>query len=120
MDLDGLNKCVTNAILRAERLELRSWEAQRAFREVADLEEEIATLAGAQSLEGEIARLGAVTAALSSGEPLRALQLGERYRSEALSDATRAKLDELLREAESEIADAAATAPDAAQGDRHP
>ena len=76
MDLDDLNKSVTNAILQAEALPRGSWEAQHAFREVADLEEEIATIAGAGAVEGEIARLGAVTAAMSAGEPLRAIQLG--------------------------------------------
>jgi hypothetical protein len=76
MDLDDLNKSVTHAILQAEAFPCGSWEAQHAFREVADLEEEIATIAGAGVVEGEIARLGAVTAAMSAGEPLRALQLG--------------------------------------------
>ncbi|NJN00316.1 MAG: hypothetical protein HC793_01155 [Aquincola sp.] len=41
-DLAELNRSVTSTIVRAEALPPGSWEAQRAFREVADLEEEIA------------------------------------------------------------------------------
>jgi hypothetical protein len=103
VNLDQLNRSVTGAILRAEALPTGSWEAESAFREVADLEEEIAAIDGARTAAGEIARLGAVTAALSAGEPLRALQLGERYRSDGLSDGSRAKLAELLDEAVAEI-----------------
>jgi hypothetical protein len=103
MALDDLNKSVTDAILRAEALAPGSWEAQRAFREVADFEEEIATIVGAHTVEGEIARLGAVAAALSAGEPLRAIRLGERYPMDTLSEGARKKLDDLLKEAEAEI-----------------
>jgi hypothetical protein len=103
MGLDDLNRSVTDAILRAEALPPGSWDAERAFREVMDLEEEIATIVGAQTVEGEVARLGAVSAALSAGEPLRALQLSERYLPDALSDSARAKLEDLAREAEAEV-----------------
>ena len=102
MGLDDLNNSVTSAILRAEALPAGSWAAQRAFREVADLEEEIATIVGARTVDGEIARVGAVAAALSAGEPLRAIQLAERY-LDTLSDGARAKLEELAREADAEI-----------------
>ena len=111
MDLAELNRSVTNAIIRAEALPPRTWEAQRAFREVADLEEEIATIIGARTAAGEIARLGAITAALSAGEPLRALQLGERYLADGLSEGSRAKLRELLAEADAEIGRDAISAP---------
>lgn len=111
MDLAQLNHSVTNAILRAEALPAGTWEAERAFRQVADLEEEIATIIGARTAAGEIARLGAVTAALSAGEPLRALQLGERYLADGLSNSSKAKLDQLLAEAEAELERAVAAAP---------
>jgi len=111
MDLNELNRSVTSAILLAESLPAGTWDAQRAFRKVADLEEEIATIVGARTAAGEIARLGAVTAAMSAGEPLRALQLGERYLADGLSDGSRAKLDELLAEAEAEIRRDAMSAP---------
>jgi hypothetical protein len=103
MGLDDLNNSVTNAILRAEALPAGSWAAQRAFREVADLEEEIAAIVGGHTVEGEIARLGAIAAALSAGEPLRAIQLADRFLADTLSDSARAKLDELVREADAEI-----------------
>lgn len=56
---------------------------------------------------GEIARLGAVTAALSAGEPLRALQLAERFLAEGLADEVEAKLRQLANEADAELARAA-------------
>jgi len=57
----------------------------------------------AHDLEGEIARLGAVAAALSASEPLRALQLGEAYIAERLSETASAKLHEMLAEAQKQI-----------------
>ncbi len=111
MDVIDLNESVTTAILRAEALPAGSWEAQRAFREVADLEEEIATIFGARVVEGEIARLGAVAAALSAGEPLRAIQLAVRYQADELSEGAQRKLEELLKEAESEVERQIADAP---------
>jgi len=99
MGLDELNASVTNAILRAEELPPGSWEAQRAFCKVTDLEEEIATIVGAQTVEGAAARLGAVTAALSAGEPLRAIQLAERYLMDALSAGARLRLEETIKDA---------------------
>ncbi len=114
MDLDNLNKSVTHAILQAEAFPRGSWEAQHAFREVADLEEEIATIAGAGVVEGDIARLGAVTAAMSAGEPLRAIQLGGRYLADELSDSARAKLEELVDEANAEIEREAVDGPSVA------
>jgi len=75
MDLDERNRSVASAILRAEATPLASWEAERAFRDVADLEEEIAVIAGAHRVEGEVARLGAVTASMSAGDLVRAVQL---------------------------------------------
>jgi hypothetical protein len=111
MDLDELNAKVTAAILYAESLPLGSMDAQSAFREVSNLEETIAALASANDVEGEIARLGAVSGALSAGEALRALQLARRYGSDALSFAARTKLDELRKEAEIEIERAALNEP---------
>ena len=84
MNLDDLNRRVTNAIVLAESLPAGSRDAWEAFRDVSVLEESIATIVPPDHLEGEIARLGAVTAALSAGEPLRALQLAERFLAEGL------------------------------------
>ena len=67
MSLDALNRRVTNAIIRAESLPPGSRDAWEAFHDVSALEESIATLLPPDDLEGEIARLGAVTAALSAG-----------------------------------------------------
>jgi hypothetical protein len=111
MELDDLNARVTEAILRAERLPQGSEQAEEAFREVGRLEEAITDLTAAHDVEGEIARLGAVTAALSAADPLRALWLGDRYQREGVSPEAAAKLDALRAEAETEIARYASEVP---------
>jgi hypothetical protein len=103
MNLAELSYAVTDAIIRAEALKPGSWEAEAAFREVSDLEQAIAATAGANDVEGEIARVGAVSAALSAREALRAVQLADLYLHDDLSDGARAKLDELRAQAEAEI-----------------
>jgi hypothetical protein len=70
---------------------------------VSALEESIAALVPTDDLEGENARLGAVTAALSTGEPLRALQLAERFLAESLAPEITGKLRQLVKEADAEI-----------------
>ena len=112
MNLDDLNRAVTEAILRAEHLLPGSWEAQAAFREVSEIEEAIAAIVGAKDVEGEIARLGAVSAALSAGEPLRAAQLAECYSRDDLSDGCGTKVDELRKQADAEIQSAAIDSPE--------
>ena len=111
MGLDDLNRSVMRAILHAEALPPGSWEAERAFRDVADLEEGIAAVVGAHTVEGEVARLGAVTASMSAADLVRAVQMAERYLADSLSGSARAKLRELHAEAEAEIARAATAAP---------
>lgn len=111
MNRDELNRRVTNAIVRAEGLPAGSREAWEAFREVSAVEESIATITPPDDLEGEIARLGAVTAALSAGEPLRALQLAERFLAESLAPEVAEKLRQLAKEADAEMARAAADEP---------
>jgi hypothetical protein len=111
MNRDELNRRVTNAIVRAEGLPSGSREAWEAFREVSALEESIATLTAPDDLEGEIARLGAVTAALSAGEPLRALQLAERFLAESLAPEVAEKLRQLGKEADAELVRAISDEP---------
>lgn len=111
MNLDDLNARVTEAILRAERLPKGSDQAQEAFREVGRIEECIAASMPADGLEGEIARLGAVAAALSAAEPLRALFLAERYLAEGVSPEAAAKLEALRAEADADLAEAASRVP---------
>jgi len=111
MELNELNARVTEAILRAERLAAGSDQAREAFREVGRIEESIAVLTPAHDLEGEIARLGAVTAALSAADPLRALWLVDLYLAEGVSPEAAAKLDALRAEADTELAKAASTVP---------
>src|SRR5512143_2221998 len=111
MNLDEWNRRVTNAIIRAESLPAGSQEAWEAFHDVSALEESITMLVPPDDLEGEIARLGTVTAALSAGEPLRALQLAERFLAEGLAPEIAEKLRRLVKEADAELARAAANEP---------
>jgi hypothetical protein len=111
MSSDDLNRRVTNAIVRAESLPAGSREAWEAFHEVSALEESIATITPPDDLEGEIARLGAVTAALSAGEPLRALQLAERFLAENLAPEIAEKLRQLAKESDAELAHAVTDEP---------
>jgi hypothetical protein len=111
MGLDGPYRSATSAILRAEALAPGSWETERAFRYAAELEEGIAAIAGANTVQGEVARLGAVAAAMCAGDLVRAVQLAECYLAEVLSDRSRAKLQELRDEGEAQIARAALSAP---------
>lgn len=103
MDLTELSRAVTDATFRADALKPGSWEAESAFREISDLEQAIAATVGANDVEGEIARVGAVSAALSAREALRAVQLAERYLHDNLSDGAMAMLEELRAQAEAEI-----------------
>jgi pyruvate-formate lyase-activating enzyme len=102
-NLDDLNARVTDAILRAERLPADSFEALAAFREVWQLEAAIASITPPDDVEGEIARVGAVTAALSAREPLKALQLIDQYRHETLAHEVLEKLNTLQAEAQAEL-----------------
>jgi hypothetical protein len=111
MELDDLNAQVTEAILRAERLAAGSDQAQEAFREVGRIEELIAGSTAVHALEGEIARLGAVTAALSAAEPLRALVLVDRYLAEGVSLEAATKLEALRAEADVDLAEVASKVP---------
>jgi hypothetical protein len=113
MNLDELNRRVTNAIIQAESLPAGSREAREAFHHVSTLEESIAALLPPDDLEGEIARLGAVTAALSARDPLRALQLAEQFLAEALAPEVAEKLRGLIEVAGAERAHAATGAPTA-------
>lgn len=103
MDLDDLNMRVTAAILHAERLPAGSDEAQRAFQEVGRIEESIAALTLANDFEGEIARRGAVRAALNAADPRHALGLLDRYLAEDISLEAAASLEALRSKANAEL-----------------
>jgi len=104
-ELRELNKRVTSAIYRAEHLPPGP-EAQVAFREVSGIEEEIARRTAPDILQGSIARRGAVTAALSGGDWLRALRLAEAYLAEPAPAALVGELAALRDEATEELSKA--------------
>jgi len=111
MELAELNDRVTEAILRAESFVPGSFESQQAFRDVSNLEEDIASATTASDVEGAIARLGAVSAAIKAGEYLRALQLGGRYANHLVGFRAHARLLQLIEEAERETERGAADEP---------
>lgn len=111
MSLDDWNRRVTDAIVRAESLPVGSCDAWEAFHEVSKLEESIARIAPSDHLEGEIARLGAVTAALSADEPLRALQLATQFLTENPAPEIAQKFHQLMQQAEEMLDRAAADEP---------
>lgn len=99
MDLVELNRLVTDAITVAESLPKDSPRAWMAFREVSHLEEQIARSTQPGDVEGEIARVGAVAAALRASEPLRAVQLAQTFVGEGLAADVAAKLEAMVDEA---------------------
>ena len=83
MDIDILNTLVTSAIWRAEQLdELGLETSSSAWKEVSELEEELARIMPAKEPEGRIARRGAVHAALKAEDHVRAQDLVQRYAAE--------------------------------------
>lgn len=115
--VDELNRRVTDAIFRAERAE-RLGDARDvwlAYMEVSALEEAIAAELPASETQGAIARRGAVTAALSAQEFVRARELASGFLSDpllpgdlrsqlrALLDEANAAMNELLAGAAPEV-----------------
>lgn len=104
-ELDQLYGRVTSAILLAEKAEGRGsiGQAAAAYLEVSFFEEDIAKLLPASDPEGEIARRGAITAAMSAGQFVRAIELGKQYTLDsAVSAALKQQLDVLRSDAERE------------------
>lgn len=104
-EIDQLYGRVTTAILLAEKAEGRGnlGQAAAAYLEVSFFEEDIAKLLPASDPEGEIARRGALTAAMSAGQFVRAIELGKQYALDsAVSPALKQQLDSLRSDAERE------------------
>lgn len=100
-----LERLVSFAILRAEALVDQRLPARAAWLEVLAVELELAERFPPESIEGGIARAGAVAAALSAGELTKAKQLAERFVAEPELTAERRKaLDRLVREHEEQVA----------------
>lgn len=95
--MNELNVLVSNAIYAAERdVHTTSGEQRAAYREVSQLEAEIAELVPADELEGAIARLGAVRTAVYAGDRERASQLVAQYVAAGVSGELKGQLNALL------------------------
>lgn len=93
-DIETLYPLVTEAIRRAETLtSLGAPGAPTAWLDVSLLEEEISRILPTSDPEGEIARRGAVRAAVTANQPLRARELVSRFSMEP--DVTHALCSEL-------------------------
>ena len=102
--LDDLNARVTNAIFRAEDDDRSGRDSRDSWFLVSTVEAEIAAHMPASSVEGDIARIGAITAALSARAPRRAVELANAYLREDLSEEMRVEIDALAREAATAVA----------------
>lgn len=81
--VDELKTQVTEAIIKAERLDdSGDPEAQSAYAEVSVIEEQLAGLLPNSSFEGQIARRGAVRAAIKAGDIERAESLVDTFLGE--------------------------------------
>jgi len=105
--LDDLNRRVTEAILRAERVGTDSDERRSLYRTVSEIEQQISQITTPESVDGGVARVGAVTAALDAGDWLRASWLAESYLADAPAD-----LEEELRVLIVEVDRAASNVPE--------
>jgi hypothetical protein len=102
METDILNTLVTDAIWRAEELDALGIQSPSpAWRDVSALEEELAKAFPATEFQGQIARRGAVRAALKAGDYDRAQALADAYiAEEAAPTSLKASLSEILEEAD--------------------
>jgi hypothetical protein len=101
VDADILNTLVTDAIWRAEELEALGIPASSAWKEVSAIEEKLAKAFPVSDGQGRIARRGAVSAALKSGDSDRAQALADAYiAEEAAPESLKTGLQEILEEAD--------------------
>jgi len=99
METNSLNMLVTEAIWRAQELEARGIRSELAWMEVSSLEEKLAKLHPASEPEGQIARRGAVSAALEASDYLRAYALADGYGAEENApESLKAAVREILEE----------------------
>lgn len=98
-EMQDLNRCVSEAIFFAGRAAPGSQEAQDAYRRVSAIEEQIARLTTPTDVDGAVARVGAVSAALRAGDWLRASRLVEEFLV-GVPDDVATELRELDREAD--------------------
>lgn len=96
---DRLNGEVSAAIIRAERLEDDGEDAVEAYREVFRCEMSLVDIYTPDSVEGQIARRGAVSAALKSANRELAEELAKKYlNEEGVVASVRIGISELLQE----------------------
>jgi hypothetical protein len=106
MDIDTLNTLVTEVIWRAQELDALGIQPAPAWREVSVLEEELAKALPSSEFEGQIARRGAVRAALKAREYARAQSLCDAYLADAGAPTfLKTGLQEILDESDREISD---------------
>lgn len=104
---------VTAAIIESERIRPTGTpESLAAYAKVSALEEAIAGITDGKSLEGWVARTGAIRAAMVAGDPSRAMELATRFLTEDVQADVRKELLEMQRVAEQKLRGPAAVAPE--------
>ena len=99
MSIESIYTKLTPAIIIAEDLEATGWDARAEFAIISMLEEQAAALLPASTLQGAIARRGAVRAALKAGDEARAGALCQAYLAETdIAAADQEALRQLMRE----------------------
>ncbi len=97
--LQNLNARISEEIFFAGRAAQGSMEAQSAYLRISALEEQIARLTAPDAVDGALARVGAVSAALRAGDWLRAARLVDEFMEDAPADVAE-ELRALGREAD--------------------
>ncbi len=85
---EELREEITNIQLASRGWSVGSSEYREAYRQISELEEQVAAITAPRDQDGELSRWGAVAAARLSGDTERASKLAERFMAEPISMAT--------------------------------
>ncbi len=85
---EELREEITNIQLATRGWSAASSEYREAYRQISELEEQVAAITAPRDQDGELSRWGAVAAAHLSGDRERARKLTERFMAEPISMAT--------------------------------
>ena len=85
---EELREEITNIQLASRGCSVGSSEYREAYRQISELEEQIAAITAPRDQDGELSRWGAVAAAHLAGDLDRAPKLAERFMAEPISMAT--------------------------------
>jgi hypothetical protein len=82
---EELREQITNIMMATRGRSVGSPEYRAAYRQISELEEQIAAITDPRDQDGELSRWGAVAAATLSDDRARARALAERFMAEPIS-----------------------------------